>query len=339
MLTPDRYFAACKKAANGGAAGFNRIPRKAWLQIMQNADCLRAATRTASVHVVLSGKVDDDMLHMVYTAGLLMVIDKEERAVPTSTPANPPGASDQTATPEPRQASRAALGTNESSPWSSSAFEFAGESKDGVEVSVDSPGPSTDGQKKARNLRMITLTDIFIILGDVCGLDSADMEKLRKYLKPIQLGIGTRAGVEVAFHQLQTLLELHGADPDIMTIFFDIKNAYMTANRGLMLDALYKQESLCTIWDLAYWHLSRPAARFLRMSNDEIRVTFQTEGGPQGGVLMPVLFSVMYQELLVLAMKSAPAPGSARPDGSVSKGVLPTAILDDFAICGHVADL
>jgi hypothetical protein len=56
--------------------------------------------------------------------------------------------------------------------------------------------------------------------------------------------------------------------------------------------------TLWPIWRIAHWHLQRPNARHLFMSNGEWFSFLQSEGGPQGDPLMPLLFSVLISVLL-----------------------------------------
>jgi hypothetical protein len=134
------------------------------------------------------------------------------------------------------------------------------------------------------------------VAGLAC-LSLIDKEDIIRILAPVQLGVGVKGGVEVAIHRLQAYIDQEGADPDIVLLFLDISDAFMTANRAKMLEALFKFKELSPIWRLAHWHLSVANPRYVRMDEGRLLVLHQTEGGPQGDPLMPLLFSLLIARL------------------------------------------
>jgi hypothetical protein len=92
-----------------------------------------------------------------------------------------------------------------------------------------------------------------------------------------------------------------------------------------MPNALYKYPHLRSLWQIAYWSLSAPAVRYLRMDDGSIKFFWQEEGGAQGSVIMPALFAIALQPILQESTKNL--------------NVTTVAILDDIAVGGDLTDV
>ncbi len=132
--------------------------------------------------------------------------------------------------------------------------------------------------------------EILLKVSGLACLSLINKEDIVHILAPVQLGVGVKGGVKLAIHRLQAYIDQAGADPDIC-------DAFMTANRAMLLDTLFKFKELSPIWRLAHWHLGVANPRYVRMDGGKVLVLHQTEGGPQGDPRMPLLFSLLIAQL------------------------------------------
>ena len=175
---------------------------------------------------------------------------------------------------------------------------------------------------KETKLRTINQGEVLLKITGLLCLEKLPKDKLSHLLGPIQLGVAVRGGTEIAIRRLQSYLELEGADSDTIILFLDIANAFMTANRAKMLSAVFSFPELQPIWRLVRWHLGSPNPRYLDLDDGSTFSFFQSDGGPQGDVLMPLMFSALIHTLHSRVTASRPC--------------MPAAYLDDTAIGAKV---
>lgn len=173
-------------------------------------------------------------------------------------------------------------------------------------------------------LRPITVPEPLLMLAEYICLNPC-REHLDKILQPLQLGVGAPSGVDTAAHLMQQVLDSGSRERSTAVVLIDITNAYGTISRRAMLEALYKHPQLRSLWQIAHWSLSAPAVRYLRMDDGSTKFFWQEEGGAQGSVIMPALFAVALQPLLVEATRDL--------------NITTVAILDDIAVGGDLADV
>ena len=170
-------------------------------------------------------------------------------------------------------------------------------------------------------LRPITVPEPLLMLAEYICLQPCK-EFLDDMLLPFQLGVGAPSGVDTAAHLMQQVVDSGSRDRGTAVILIDITNAYGTISRRAMLEALYKHSKLRSLWHIAHWSLSAPAVRYLRMDDGSVKFFWQEEGGAQGSVIMPALFAVALQPLLVEATRDL--------------NITTVAILDDIAVGGDL---
>ena len=173
--------------------------------------------------------------------------------------------------------------------------------------------------------RPISIPEPFLMLAEHLCLCRCK-HHLPALLEPMQLGVGAKAGVEQAKHRMQHVIDSGSRDRQTVVMLIDITNAYGTISRKAMLDALYANRDLFPLWQIAYWSMSAPSVKYLRMDDGSIQFLWQEEGGAQGSVIMPALFAVALQPLLNDAQSIAPNTEIA-------------AILDDIAVGGDLHDV
>jgi hypothetical protein len=180
-------------------------------------------------------------------------------------------------------------------------------------------------KKPSGGLRPITVPEPLMMLAEHLCLSKCKSE-LPEILEPMQLGVGAKAGVEKAKHRMQHVIDSGSRSRQTVVVLIDITNAYGTISRQAMLQAIYANPKLAPLWQIAYWSMSAPAVRYLRMDDGSIRFLWQEEGGAQGSVIMPAMFAVALQPLLNLAKEASPQTEIA-------------AILDDIAVGGDLDDV
>jgi hypothetical protein len=141
--------------------------------------------------------------------------------------------------------------------------------------------------------RTINVGEALLKAAGKCVLNKLLQADIATAVGPYQVGVGTPSGVERYILAMQASIEQHLEDPDHITLGLDVKDAFMKANRKKILQALFELPCMAPAWRLARWHLGAANPRFLRMTDGEILSFFQSEGGPQGDPLMPLLFSIL----------------------------------------------
>jgi hypothetical protein len=173
-------------------------------------------------------------------------------------------------------------------------------------------------------LRPITVPEPLLMLAEHICLEPCQ-EYLDSILQPLQLGVGAPSGVDTAAHLMQQVVDSGTRERSTAVILIDITNAYGTISRRAMLQALYKHSKLRSLWHIAHWSLTAPAVRYLRMDDGSIKFFWQEEGGAQGSVIMPALFAVALQPLLIEATRGL--------------NLTTVGILDDIASGGDLQDV
>ncbi len=143
----------------------------------------------------------------------------------------------------------------------------------------------------------------------------------------LQLGVGRQGGSETALHLIRFLLEDH---PDRYSgAAIDLVNAFNSINRGRVLQALFDEPRLQSLWRLAAWSYGNHAQLWVRASDGTLCGHIQsTNGVRQGDLLASVLFALA----LLPAMLAAHRAGRATGHACHTVG-----IMDDVTFIGHPA--
>ena len=285
VLTEKIVKDAFKKADTGAAPGPSGISGRVMRQIAEDDDCLTYLTGILQAYV--NGSLQDPEGRAMATAGMAVVIPKHGPALSH------------------QDIVRQAMEDNDDEPDIVASL---------VSALFDLPSANDPDTK----IRTINIGEIMIKVAGIACLSLISKDAIARILAPVQLGIGVKGGVEVGIHRLQAYCDQEGADPNIVTLFLDIADAFMTADRAKMLTAVFKFEELSPIWRLAHWHLSTANPRYVRMNHRKMFILHQTVGGPQGDSLMSVLFAVVIGKLHELVLANTPC--------------CPAGILDDTAI-------
>ncbi len=143
----------------------------------------------------------------------------------------------------------------------------------------------------------------------------------------VQYGIGVPDSVSKAFRIIESLvllvagrgLEGHGV------LLNDIKDAYQTMDRTVVLKSLYEYKQLRQVWDVANLALRHAGPRYVKMHDGTWRVIFQSMGFAQGATTAALLYCVSSLRDVKAFMSSAGGP--QRPLRRV-------AIMEDVALFG-----
>jgi hypothetical protein len=170
--------------------------------------------------------------------------------------------------------------------------------------------------------RTINCGESLLKLAGIVALQCLADDAIPTAVGPVQLGVGVKGGTSIGSMRFQLFLDQFSDQPDMIALLIDISDAFMRANRGKMLLALFSHPSLSATWRLFRWHISQSNPRFLRLSDGEVFHFLQQEGGPQGDPLMPLMFSLLMSALLDRVLLDHP--------------VLAAAYLDDTTLGGKV---
>lgn len=144
-------------------------------------------------------------------------------------------------------------------------------------------GPKPDG------VRPIAIGETFVKVAAAYCLAIAKKE-LPKIFEPIQLGAGSKSGVERAVHSVRAALELGEEGTVLFTT--DQKNAHNAAERRKMLEELYKQQALKSLWRISDWKYGKPTPLIVLQEDGSYVVIASEDGSTQGCPLAAVLYSL-----------------------------------------------
>jgi hypothetical protein len=146
-----------------------------------------------------------------------------------------------------------------------------------------------------------------------------------KILHPINLGVGVSGGCETVVHCVSYFLSSPSLDAACLAC--DFKNAFNSASRARMLEALFAENSLKSLWRLAHWAYSEPSRLFVQdRSGHTVATLTSEEGVRQGDPLASLLFCLGVQDVYRTASKAG-------------KDVVPLAIMDDLHFVGAPAEV
>jgi hypothetical protein len=124
-------------------------------------------------------------------------------------------------------------------------------------------------------------------------------DEIHGIMEPIQLGVGSPAGVERVVHTLHH--QLTNTERPMYACAIDISNAFNTVNREWMLKELFKYIQLESIFKLVHWAYKSPSHLYFRddenkMINDLLLLS--SDGSKQGDTLATLLFCLAIQSIL-----------------------------------------
>ena len=174
------------------------------------------------------------------------------------------------------------------------------------------------------SIRPIAIGEIFYRIAATLALQTI-RDAISDLLKPIQLGVGVSGGCEAIIHNLQHLLEQ--SDHPVAALAVDFKNAFNTISRRTVLESLYAQPTLNTLWRLADFAYSQPSELLIRDGGGNLYPGItSSQGVRQGDPLSSLLFALAIQPVYEAVVNE-------HIDVSAS------AILDDITLVGTPTEL
>ena len=175
--------------------------------------------------------------------------------------------------------------------------------------------PKSDG-----GLRPLALGEFFVKLAcKYCfALDAVNFPGI---FEPIQLAICCPGGSERAVLTMQAKME---TNPDgFITIFVDSSNinAYNTADRAMMLESVYNDDNLSSLWRAFSFCYAQPSQLLLREQGVILDTIVSAQGGRQGCVLSGLGYAHLFQPAYLNCVRGL-------------KNTTARAVMDDLAITG-----
>eukprot|EP00005_Dracoamoeba_jomungandri_P008786 CAMPEP_0174275236 /NCGR_PEP_ID=MMETSP0439-20130205/59713_1 /TAXON_ID=0 /ORGANISM="Stereomyxa ramosa, Strain Chinc5" /LENGTH=1043 /DNA_ID=CAMNT_0015367321 /DNA_START=1318 /DNA_END=4450 /DNA_ORIENTATION=- len=145
---------------------------------------------------------------------------------------------------------------------------------------------------KSVGVRPIAIGDVFVKTASSYCI-SLVKPSLANIFEPIQLGAGSKSGVERAIHILRTLLEL--GSKDVVLLKTDATNAHNAILREAIFSSLYSRKELAPLWNLVYWKYGEATPLIIRMDDGTLTTIPAEEGTAQGCPLAAVLYALAVQ--------------------------------------------
>ena len=144
-----------------------------------------------------------------------------------------------------------------------------------------------------------------------------------------QHSVGENAGIEKAVHKASFSLEL-AADEEAEYVFGtgDKRGAYQFIQRKPMMEALIAEPDLKCMYGVTELAMTWAAPRYIRMSDGTVNVFYQTRGGAQGWVAMPLWYALGEKKTLLDSL-NPPRNPETEPLCTVIPRTLSTTYADD----------
>jgi hypothetical protein len=116
---------------------------------------------------------------------------------------------------------------------------------------------------------------------------------------PLQLGLGTKGGVEAALHVLQWHIYLQRT-----ILKLDVKNAFNSLHRHVALEELFQTPELHECWRLAHFAYSTQSSLIFHPPRQQPTLIPSTRGVRQGDPIGSMMFDVALQPVLSALARS-----------------------------------
>ena len=118
-------------------------------------------------------------------------------------------------------------------------------------------------------------------------------DTIRQVLSPHQFGCAVPGGTEHVIHTLQTIHEDN--THQCAAISLDFTNAFNSLNRSFMLQQLYNEPRLQSLWKITSWGYSSSSALYIINNNETLLSTNGVrQGDPLGCLLLQMPLHMVY---------------------------------------------
>lgn len=282
LVSEEEALKAMEACSGPYAAGVSGVTGTVWSQLAKS-DTHICSALTAVLSMIVNASCPEPALHAFLTAGKATLIGKKDTAIaPTS-------------------------------------IDDTFHADHDCVALQDLLASNTDYQQHGK-FRTINVGEPLLKAAGKLVLNKLPRDQVQTAVGPTQVGVGTPSGVERYILSMQAAVEKYANDPAFITLSLDISDAFMKANRAKIMQALFELPGLAPVWRLARWHLAAANPRFLRMTDGEIFSFLQSDGGPQGDPLMPLMFSVLIAVLhkQVLSGKNVDAAAAYLDDTTLA---------------------
>lgn len=175
----------------------------------------------------------------------------------------------------------------------------------------------TDGVPNG-GVRPIAIGEAWYRLAMLCALSDVGAT-VGAGLAPMQVGVGTRGGVDAVAHAIRTAL---AADPQSVACALDCSNAFNTVDRRAVFEAV--RDSMPQLLPVVQWAYGAATPLHVVGAVPGTEPIMSQRGVRQGDPLGPLLFALALQSPLRAAFAAEPAAP-------------PVAYLDDMTLVGRPA--
>ena len=187
-------------------------------------------------------------------------------------------------------------------------------------------------EKPVSGVRPIAVSEFLVRITGKILKARIKMKIVRELFPEIQMGL-EQAGIDRAIHLQQIMWEeVMKEGEDLAVLSIDHVAAYQNLDRAFMLETLFQQPSLATIFHYIQGIYCDPSGIALYNTGKMVMALQSAQGCRQGCVFGPLLFSLAMHQKYIALRKSAREYDAAQARQHPSEEM---AFLDDVTVVGH----